>query len=115
MIEFGERVYNLRTKLKITQEELAKQLKTSKRSVCAWEKNKAFPRAVSVGRFEAMERNASIPNVIKIDHTHEAIVKHIAIQNSYRTARKILTEQLEILDILVRRCDETIENLIKGK
>ena len=55
-MKFGEKVRDLRKKHSLTQDELAKCLGVSKRTVIGWERDGRYPRNV-----EILEKMADIP------------------------------------------------------
>ena len=51
VIEMGKRIYNIRTKLKLTQEEAAEKANTTKQTLSAAEKGKNELRASNIVRY----------------------------------------------------------------
>ena len=76
--DFATRVKVLRSKLGLTQDDLAVTLGVRRQTVALWEVGGSAPQAAPMGRFEALERTMmSNPNGATVDAVYEEGASHV--------------------------------------
>lgn len=96
-MEIGSKLKNARTKMGMTQEKVAEEIKVSRQTISNWENNKSFPDIMSIIHLSNLY-SVSLDELLKED---EKMMKYLEESTNKVKSRQKLTKLIEIISYLL--------------